>query len=64
MQTLQEIASCIGGYDPQALPVAQAQAFIARLVPRLTAREMLGIREALGRVLAQDIVSHINVPAH
>jgi molybdopterin molybdotransferase len=62
--TLQDIASCVSGYDPNALPVAQAQEFIARLVPRVQAVEMLPIRSALGRVLARDIVSPINVPAH
>ncbi|KNZ32138.1 MAG: molybdenum cofactor biosynthesis protein MoaA [Methylibium sp. NZG] len=62
--SLQEIASCVAGYDPNALPVAQAQEFIARLVPRVQAVEMLAIRSALGRVLARDIVSAINVPAH
>lgn len=61
--TLAEIASCVSGYDPNALPVAQAQEFIARLVPRVQAVEMLAIRSALGRVLARDIVSPINVPA-
>jgi molybdopterin molybdotransferase len=61
--SLQEIASCVAGYDPNALPVAQAQEFIARLVPRVEAVEMLPIRSALGRVLARDIVSAINVPA-
>ncbi len=61
--TLAEIASCVSGYDPHALPVAQAQEFIARLVPRVQAVEMLAIRAALGRVLARDIVSPINVPA-
>jgi molybdopterin molybdotransferase len=62
--TLQEIASCVSGYDPNALPVAQAQEFIARLVPRVDAVEKLALRSALGRVLAHDIVSAINVPAH
>lgn len=62
--SLQEIASCVNGYDPQALPVAQAQEFIARLVPQITACEQLPIRSALGRVLAQDLISNINVPAH
>ena len=61
--SLQQIASCVAGYDPNALPVAQAQEFIARLVPRVEAVEMLPIRSALGRVLARDIVSAINVPA-
>jgi molybdopterin molybdotransferase len=61
--TLAEIASCVSGYDPNALPVAQAQEFIARLVPRVQVVEMLAIRASLGRVLARDIVSPINVPA-
>ena len=61
--TLQDIASCVAGYDPQALPVAQAQEFIARLVTKVQAVEMLPIRSALGRVLARDVVSAIDVPA-
>ena len=64
MPTLAEIASCVSGYDPGALAVAQAQEFIARLVPQVSAVESLPIRSALGRVLAHDIVSAINVPAH
>ena len=62
--TLAEIASCVSGYDPDALPVAQAQEFIARLVPRVQAVEKLAIRSALGRVLAGDVISTIAVPAH
>ncbi|HOB94534.1 MAG TPA: molybdopterin molybdotransferase MoeA [Aquabacterium sp.] len=64
MPTLAEIAAQVAGYDPNALPVAQAQDFIARLVPRVQAVESLAIRSALGRVLARDIVSTIDVPAH
>ena len=63
-QTLQEIASCVGGYDPKALPVAQAKEFLQRLVPRVQAVEMLALRPALGRVLARDVVSPIDVPSH
>ena len=63
MATLQDIASCISGYDPNALPVEQAREFITRLVPRVDVIEILPIRSALGRVLARDIVSRINVPA-
>jgi molybdopterin molybdotransferase len=62
--TLSEIASCVSGYDPNALPVAQAQEFIARLVPKVQAVEMLALRTSLGRVLARDVISAINVPAH
>lgn len=64
MPTLEQIASCVSGYDPNALPVAQAQEFIARLVPRVSAVESIALRAALGRVLARDIVSAIDVPAH
>lgn len=64
LPSLQHIASCVSGYDPKALPVDKAQDFIARLVPRVDAVERLAIRTALGRVLAQDIVSAIDVPAH
>jgi molybdopterin molybdotransferase len=63
-QSLTEIASCISGYDPNALRVEQAQEFIARLVPRVEAVEMLPIRSCLGRVLARDIISSVDVPAH
>ena len=62
--SLQEIASCVAGYDPKALPVAQAQEFIARLVPRVQAIERVALRSALGRVLAHDVVSAIDVPSH
>ncbi len=61
---LADIASCLSGYDPNALPVAQAQEFISRMVPRVQAVESLAIRSALGRVLARDVVSPIDVPAH
>ena len=62
--SLEEIASCVAGYDPKALPVAQAQEFIARLVPRVQAVEKVALRSALGRVLAEDVVSAIDVPSH
>ncbi|MES2994219.1 MAG: gephyrin-like molybdotransferase Glp [Pseudomonadota bacterium] len=62
--SLREIASCVSGYDPNALPVAQAQEFIARLVPKVRAVEMLALRSALGRVLARDVVSGFDVPSH
>ena len=54
----------MAGYDPDALPVARAQDFIARLVPVVQAVEMRPIRDALGRVLARDVVSAIDVPAN
>jgi molybdopterin molybdotransferase len=62
--SLEQIASCVAGYDPNALSVAQAQDFISRLVPRVQAVESVALRSALGRVLARDVVSAIDVPAH
>jgi molybdopterin molybdotransferase len=62
--SLQEIASCIAGYDPKALPMAQAREFIARLVTPVAAIETVALRSALGRVLARDVVSRIDVPGH
>jgi molybdopterin molybdotransferase len=44
--------------------VDKAQAFIAQMVPRVSTVESLAIRAALGRVLARDVVSPIDVPAH
>ena len=62
--TLSEVVSCLSGYDPDALPVAQAQQIIRTFVAPLHAVEKVAIRSALDRVLASDIVSAINVPAH
>ena len=64
MKSLHQIAAEISGYDPTALPVAQAQQIIARLVPRVEAVEMLPLRSSLGRVLARDLTCPFNVPAH
>ena len=64
MPSLADIAASIQGYDPNLLPVAQAQDFIQQLVPRVQAVESLALRSALGRVLASDVVSPIAVPAH
>ena len=62
--SLADIASCLNGYDPDALRVDLAQDFIARLLPRPQVAEALPLRQALGRVLAQDIISTLQVPAH
>jgi molybdopterin molybdotransferase len=61
---LSEVISCLSGYDPNALPVAQAQAIIRDFVTPIGAVEKVALRSSLGRVLAEDIVSSINVPAH
>ena len=66
MKTLDQIAAALQGYDPQALPVEQVHAFLQALVTTLpaTASEAVPLFEALDRVLARDVVSPIDVPAH
>ena len=61
--SLSDIISCLSGYDPDAISVNQARQIISDFVPQLATLEKLAIRSALDRVLAQDIVSGINVPA-
>ena len=62
--TLEAVVSCIDGYDPNALPVAQVNQVIRNFVQPVQGFEQVAIRAALGRVLAEDLVSPINVPAH
>jgi molybdopterin molybdotransferase len=62
--SLSDIVSCLSGYDPNALPVAQAQQIIRDFVTPVQTVEKLALRSALGRVLAADIISPIDVPAH
>lgn len=64
MKTIEQIAAELQGYDPQALSANQVNDFLARLVDPVTGRESVGIFDALGRVLADDVVSPISVPPH
>lgn len=56
--------SCADDYDPNSMPVAKAREVIAGFLQPVTATERLALRAALGRVLAEDVVSPLNVPAH
>src|SRR5262249_21852933 len=64
MATLSELISCTSDYDPDALPVAVANQVIRSFVKPVSGVERLPVRAALGRVLAKDIVSPIDVPSH
>ncbi len=57
-------ASCADDYDPNSMPVAQAQALIKQFLSPISGTLRVPIRSALNRVLAADIVSPVNVPAH
>ena len=62
--TIAEIAAQLQGYDPQALSAEAVADFLERLVTPVGETETVGVFEALGRVLAQDLVSPISVPPH
>ena len=64
MSTLAGIVSCVDDYDPNALPVETARAVIRSFLQPVTAVERVAVRASLGRVLAEDVVSTIDVPAH
>lgn len=50
--------------DPRDLPVASAKAIIASLVMPIDQPQQVPIRDCLGRILARDVMSPIDVPPH
>ena len=66
MKSIDDIAAALQGYDPQALSVSQVNEFLAALVQPVSVDDSQDVFlfDALGRVLAQDVVSPISVPAH
>ena len=64
MSTLQHLISCMDDYDPNALHVDKAREVIRSFLVPIREAERLPVRLALGRILAEDIVSTMNVPAH
>src|ERR1700682_1633369 len=64
MTTLTDLSSCIAQYDPNALPVSAAQAIVRQWATPVAAIERVALRDALDRVLAEDVISPIDVPAH
>jgi molybdopterin molybdotransferase len=64
VSSLERIVSCMDDYDPNALPVATARAVIRSLVTPIALNERVAVRASLGRVLGEDVISPMNVPAH
>ncbi len=64
MKTTAQIAAELQGCDPQAMRVADVNRFLEQLVEPVPQSEPLALRDALGRVLAHDLVSPISVPPH
>ena len=63
-KSLAEIAAHLQGYDPQALPAQEVLNFLAQLVSVIHDTQDVPIFEALNRVIAQDVISPIDVPPH
>ena len=64
VKSIDQIAAELQGYDPQALSAADVARFLSLLVAPVTERLELPLFEALGRVLANDVVSPFDVPPH
>jgi molybdopterin molybdotransferase len=62
--SIAQTVSCLDGYDPDALRVDKAREAILACLRPITEAEKIPTKEILGRVLAEDIVPRINVPAH
>ncbi len=56
--------SCMDDYDPSSMDAQIAQQHILHSINSITETEVVPIREALHRVVAEDIRSTINVPSH
>src|SRR5687767_4907346 len=57
-------ASCADDYDPNSMPVAKARAFIHQFLAPVSGLVRVPVRDALGRVVAEDILSPVDVPSH
>jgi len=62
-KSIRELTSA-DDYDPNAMPVEKARSHIRAFLEPVTAVERLSIRAALGRVLAEEVISPVNVPQH
>ncbi len=63
--SLDEVASCVSGYDPDSLNVNDGKKIIKKYLESFRdelSSETVPIRESLGRVLFTDLISNINVP--
>ena len=62
-QTIRDLTA-MSDYDPNSMSVEKAREHIRAFLSPVSAIERLNIRAALGRVLAEDVISPVNVPQH
>ena len=56
--------SCADDYDPNSMPVPKAREYIRAVLEPVSTIERMHIRDALGRVIAADVISPVDVPGH
>jgi molybdopterin molybdotransferase len=64
MTSILQALSCADDYDPNSLPVDRARELILGLLSPVSGHERVFIRQALDRVLSEDVISPIDVPSH
>ncbi len=62
--SVEQIAASLQGYDPKSLRADHVLAFLRHLIEPVGEIEQVDIFDALGRVLAEDVISPISVPPH
>ena len=63
-QTIKHDPSCADDFDPASITVDEARIKIHEDISPLTGKEKISLRSCLNRVLAEDILSPIEVPSH
>ena len=64
MTSILETLSCADNYDPNSLHVDRARELILDLLSPVSGHERVFVRQALDRVLSEDVISPIDVPSH
>ena len=64
MTSILQALSCADDYDPNSLPVDRARELILGLLAPVVGHERVFVRQALDRVLSEDVISPIDVPSH
>jgi molybdopterin molybdotransferase len=62
--SLSELTANLPGFRDDAVTPEQARKIIAGMAPAVTGAEPIRLEHALGRILAADVASPIDVPAH